>query len=208
MTKGYTNQTTVNEFLTTAYTVPSWWFDEVEEEIDANLESDFQASAGALASETLTLDGSGENWQDLGKEYIGSIASVVIDDEAVNVNNVLVYNEYGYLRFKDSSDIVTDFDHTYDQYTFTKGHQNVVVYGIFGRSNIPHRVKELATLLIVQKVQRIKPEIVRAYNSEQIGFYRYSIGNGGVAGLPPTIAERITELYNQLGASDAFIEAV
>jgi len=204
MPKGYTDQATVNEFLTESYTVPSWWFEEVEEEIDANLKSNFSNTA----SETLVLDGTGENWLDLEKDYIQSIASIVIGSESVDIDNILVYNEYGYIRFKDSADIVTDSEHTYDQTVFAEGHQNVTVYGVFGKSSIPYRVKELATLLIVQKIQRIKPEIVRNFSSEQIGFYRYSIGEGGVAGLPPTIQERIDQLYKQLGANDSFVEAV
>ena len=208
MAKGYTDQATINEFLTEAYTVPSWWLEEVEEEIDANLDSDLRASVGALVSETLTLDGSGENWQELDKDYIYSISSITVGSDSVNMDNIPIYNEYGYLRFKDSADIVTDTDYPFDQTVFVKGHQNIIIAGLFGRGSVPYRVKELATLLVVQKIQRISPDIVRSYNSEQIGFYRYSTGEGGAAGLPPTIKERIAELYQQLGANDSFVKAI
>lgn len=200
----YTDQDTINEYLTESYTIPDWWLSLIDEEIEDRIGTTF----GNATPETIVLDGSGENFLDLDKGYIQSISAITIVDEAVDMDNVLIYNDGGYLRFKTSDDIVTSTDYPYDSMVFSEGYQNIEITGIFGESSVPLRVKELATLLIIQKIQQVQPDIVKSLDSEKLDTYAYTIGRGGQIGRPPTYQDRINELWKQLGGDQSSVEAV
>ena len=214
----YTTKAKVSEYGIAIADIADAWLTDADNYINSHI-----GKFGNTAEETIFIDSLDGNHIDINQRKIygriQSIASLKIDGEAQDLDELKIYNDEGYIRLTSWADdfhpygitgahvrsVSPDFD------TERRGLLNIEIKGVFGWSTVPDDIVELASLLVVKKALTfVGGTAAGDIIQETIGKYSYKRMTTGETLTPARyLDEAIKEIESRYGqCEDAIGEAI